>query len=207
VHQNPVVEYRTGDAPRLTAVLVHGRTLDPAYMRALAERVGLPGVRYLLPAADGNTWYPKSFLAPFDENEPFLSAALAHYESVVAGLAAEGIPAGRIVVGGFSQGACLTAEFIHRYPRRYAGALLWTGGLIGPAGETWAPAKELAGMPVVLSTSETDPFVPPWRVRETAEWFEASGARPQSLIFAAREHMVSDEEIAAGRDLLRAALG
>jgi predicted esterase len=206
VHQNPVVDYRTGDAPRLTVVLVHGRTLDPAYMRALADRLDLPDIRYVFPAADGNTWYPKSFLAPLAENEPQLSAALAHCCNVVDRIINDGTLADRIVVGGFSQGACLSAEFIHRFPRRYAGALLWTGGLLGPPGQRWAPASVLAGMPVILSTSDTDPFVPPWRVRETAAWFEASGARTKSLIFDARDHLVSDEEITAGRTLLQAAL-
>jgi phospholipase/carboxylesterase len=69
MHQNPVVDYRTGDPPALTVVLVHGRTLTPCYMRGLAERLALPGIRYVLPAADGSTWFPKPFLAPVEDNE------------------------------------------------------------------------------------------------------------------------------------------
>src|SRR5579862_1831017 len=113
MHQNPVVEHRVGDAASLTVVLVHGRTLTPEYMRKLADRIALPRVRYVMPAADGNTWYPKSFLAPLAENEPNLSAAIAHYETVVARLLAEGVAPARLIVGGFSQGACLTAEYLH----------------------------------------------------------------------------------------------
>ncbi|HEX4298222.1 MAG TPA: hypothetical protein VHZ56_09380, partial [Devosia sp.] len=176
MHENPVVEYRTGSLPKLTVVLVHGRTLTPAYMQALAERLALPDVRYVFPVADGNTWFPKPFTAPLAENEPALSAALAHYESVVAGLLAAGTALDRMVVGGFSQGASLTSEFLHRYPRRYAGALLWTGGLVGPDETEWAVRRSLSGMHACVTTSEVDPFVPPHRARRTVDWLLASGA-------------------------------
>jgi phospholipase/carboxylesterase len=206
VHRNPPVIYETGPDPALTAVLVHGRTLTPDYMRALADRIALPAIRYVLPAADGNTWYPKSFLAPLAENEPHLSAAIAHYESIVASLLAEGVPASRLVVGGFSQGACLTAEYLARHPRRFAGAILWTGGLIGPEGTRWPTRAAFDGMPVYVTTATTDPFVPPARVRETADWFLASGATVTARIFEGRDHVVSDLEIAEATRLLTAAL-
>ena len=203
MHSNPIIEKVVG-RPRLTIVLVHGRTLTPAYMDALAERLALPDVRYLFPAADGNTWYPKSLLALPAENEPNLSAAVAHYEGIVSGLIAGGTPLAGIAVGGFSQGACLTAEFLCRHPRRYGAALLWTGGLIGPEGSSWQPQPALAGVPVFLSTSRTDPFVPPWRVIETVEWLRASRASPDVEIFDEREHLVNDEEIGRARRLLSA---
>lgn len=201
MHNNPIIEKVVG-RPRLTIVLVHGRTLTPAYMDALAERLALPDVRYLFPAADGNSWYPKSLFAPEAENEPGLGAAIARYEQVVSGLLEGGIPLDQIVVGGFSQGACLTATFLHRHPRRYGAAILWTGGLIGPPGTTWQPQPALAGLPVFLSTSKVDPFVPPARVLETDDWLRASGARTEVEIFEAREHMVADEEIARVQRLL-----
>lgn len=204
MHQNPVVEHRVGDAASLTVVLVHGRTLTPEYMRALADRIGLPGVRYVMPAADGNTWYPKSFLAPLAENEPNLSAAIAHFETVVARLLAEGIAPARLIVGGFSQGACLTAEYLHRHPRRLGGAVLWTGGLIGDDSTVWRPAPVLEAMPVYITTSKIDPHVPPARVMKTVEWLAASGAVTTLRLFEARPHEVSDEEIAAARALFRA---
>lgn len=207
MHRNPVVEYRTGgEPPVLTVILVHGRTLNPAYMQAIAERIGVDGIRYLFPAADGNTWYPKSFLSPLAENEPNLSAAIAHYETIVAGLIAEGIDPLSIVVGGFSQGACLTAEYLARHPRRLGGAILWTGGLIGPDGTHWPVRPILKGMPVYLTTAETDPFVPPSRVRRTVEWLRAGGALVTATIFAEREHIVSDAEIDCARNLLSALL-
>ncbi len=207
MHQNAPIEYKTGNRPALTVVLAHGRTLTPDYMRGLADRIGLPDIRYVLPSADGNTWYPKSFLSPIAENEPHLSAAIAHYETIVADLLADGVKATRLVIGGFSQGACLTAAYLARHPRRLAGAILWTGGLIGPPGTEWRADRALDGMPAYLTTSETDPFVPPARVLQSADWLIASGAVTTARIFAAREHLVSDEEIVAGRALLVAAMG
>ncbi len=207
MHDNPAVEYLSGGPPRLTMVLVHGRTLDPAYMQALAERIALDGIRYVFPAADGNSWYPRSFLAPLEENEPALSAAIACYERIVSGLLAAGTDPLRLVLGGFSQGACLTAEYLHRHPRPLGGAVLWTGGLIGPEGTEWTPRPTLAGMPAYITTSRTDPFVPPSRVTETIGWLGASGVAVQSAIFDAREHEVSNVEIAAARRMCTTLIG
>jgi predicted esterase len=183
-------------------VLVHGRTLTPDYMRALANRIALPGIRYLLPSAHGNTWYPKPFQSEIAENEPHLSTAIAHYEFVVAGLLADGIDPARLIVGGFSQGACLTAEYLARHPRRLGGAIIWTGALIGSSGTTRPARQEFDGMPAYITTSETDAFVPAARVRETALWLIASGAITTARIFASRPHEVSDEEIGSARRLL-----
>jgi predicted esterase len=206
VHQNSPVEYKTGANPALTVVLAHGRTLTPEYMRAIADRIALPDVRYVFPAADGNTWYPKSFLAPIAENEPDLSAAIAHYESVVTRLLGEGVAPARLFVGGFSQGACLTAEYLARHPRRLAGAVLWTGGLIGPEETRWPRNRDFDGMPVYATTSNNDPFVPADRVKTTASWFLSAGATVTARIFFDREHLVSDQEVAAARDLFTAAM-
>ena len=206
MHQNPPIEYRTGDAPAVTVVLMHGRTLTPDTMKVIAGRIALGDIRYVLPAADGNTWYPKPFQAPIAENEPNLSAAIAHYEAIVARLLAEGLAPRRLVIGGFSQGACLTAEYLFRHPRRLGGAIMWTGGLIGPPGTTWPPRTELQGMPAYITTSQSDPFVPPARVRETADWLISSGAVTTAQLFAARDHTVSDAEIAAARQLISGAL-
>lgn len=203
MHRNEVGELRRGqgaDAP--VVILVHGRNQTPAEARALAERLDLDGVRFLFPEADDKSWYPAGFMAPIADNEPNLSEAVARYEELVSGLIESGVPAGRIVVGGFSQGACLSAEFLARHPRRYGGAVIWTGGLIGPEGTSWPVREALAGMPVYLTTAENDAWVPAGRVRETEAWLKASGADVRTTIFAEREHGVLDEEIAGGRHVI-----
>ena len=201
MHDREVERFDIGPDPAIACVFVHGRGRDAAEMKELAASLGVTGVRFLLPEATGNTWYPGSFLAPLAENEPSLSAALSHIETVVVGLLAEGFGAEQVVLGGFSQGACLCAEYLARHPRRYGGAVLFTGGLVGPPGTTWPPAPVLAGMPAYVTTSATDPFVPPERVRETGDWLRAGGASADVQIFDARDHIVSTQEIARARAL------
>ena len=205
MHQNTPEELQVGERADLTIIFAHGRGRSPDDMRALAERLRLNNVRYLFPVATNNTWYPALFMDPIAANEPSLSDAIAHYESLVSGLVEEGVPANKIVVGGFSQGACLTAEFMARHPRPYAAAVLWTGGLIGPPGTTWPVRGELADLPVFISTSETDPWVPPPRVRETHNWLQACGASATMMIFQEREHGVLDEEVGAVRSMIERA--
>lgn len=195
MHDEAWIEQNGDGSTNLVALLVHGRGREPEEMQALAASLGLSGARCLFPAATGSTWYPQSFLAPIEANEPSLSAAIGHYERLVGALLTEGVAPERILLGGFSQGACLTAEYLARHPRRYAGAVLFTGGLIGPPGTTWPARRALQGMPVYLTTSQVDEWVPPARVEETATWLDASGAKVSLRIFDARPHLVSEAEI------------
>lgn len=188
-------------------ILAHGRGGSPSDMARLAAALEAPDVRFLLPGAPGGSWYPQSFMAPFAANEPWLGRALANQAAVIEEVIEAGFPSERIVLGGFSQGACLTAETLVRAPRRYGGALILTGGLIGPPGTTWAPAPALAGTPVYLSGSETDPHVPPERARETGRVLRGNGAAVEARIFPARPHIITPEELARARDYLRAAAG
>lgn len=202
MHDNAVERVTRGSRSDLTIVIVHGRTQSPEDMMVHAERLDLDNVTYLFPRATDNTWYPAKFQAPIAENEPALSTAIAHYETIVSDLIAQGTPAESIVVGGFSQGACLTSEFIARHPRRYGAAVIWTGGLIGPAGTVWPLRSTLSGMPAFITTADNDPWVPSDRARETYEWMLQSGARPNLKIFKERDHCVLDEEIAAARQMI-----
>ena len=199
MHDEPPLTQAGNGSTDLVAILVHGRGGRAEDMRALAEQLGLGGARCLFPAATGSTWYPQRFTAPLESNEPDLSAALGHYERLVAQLLAEGVPPGRILLGGFSQGACLTAEYLARHPRAYAGASIFTGGLIGPPGTRWPPQPALAGLPVYLASSEIDEWIPMDRVRETEAWLRTSGVDVTTRIFTDRPHTVSAEEIGEAR--------
>src|SRR5262245_39528230 len=92
-------------------ILIHGRGATAESILTLADELRQPDFAYLAPQARGNTWYPYSFLSPIENNEPGLSSALALIAELIAEIEAAGIPAEKIVLGGFSQGACLTAEF------------------------------------------------------------------------------------------------
>ena len=185
-------------------ILAHGRGGAPADMARLASALEAPAVRFLLPGAPGGSWYPQSFMAPFATNAPWLERALANHAGLIEALVASGYPSERIVLGGFSQGACLTAETLVRAPRRYGGALILTGGLIGPPGTTWPAAPALAGTPVYLTGSETDPHVPPERARQTESALRESGAVVETRIFAARPHVITPGELARARAYLEA---
>jgi dienelactone hydrolase len=112
----------------------------------------------------------------------------------------------RIVLGGFSQGACLTAETLVRRPRRLGGAIVWTGGLIGPPGTSWPLAPALAGMAVLVTGSDVDPFVPESRGHETARHFAACGCTVETMMLPGRPNEIADAEIAAARARAAAAL-
>jgi predicted esterase len=184
------------------AIFVHGRGRSPSEMRDLARAIDVPSMHFAMPAAPGATWYPESFLAPIENNEPALSRSLDHYARLIDRLIAHGVPAESIVLGGFSQGACLTAEILVRRPRRYGAALIFTGGLIGPPGTDWPVQPALRGTPVYLSGSKVDEWVPASRVEETGRVLRDSGAEVEVRIFDERPHVVCDEEIASARDLL-----
>jgi predicted esterase len=183
---------------RAVCVLLHGRGRDTADVLALGERMGVSDVAFLAPAARGNTWYPQSFLAPLGANEPHLGSALGVVDALLGTLG----ELERVVLGGFSQGACLAAEYALRHPRRYGGLLLYTGGAIGPPGTQWPARGSFAGTPAYLGTSDPDAWVPVERVRETAALLRAQGAEVTLQVFPGMDHMVGDAEIAAGRALL-----
>lgn len=183
---------------RAVCVLLHGRGRDTADVLSLAERIGDPDVAFLAPAARESTWYPQSFLAPLDANQPHLDSALATVGALLDTLG----DLARVVLGGFSQGACLAAEYALRHPRRYGGLLLYTGGAIGPPGTAWPDRGSFAGTPAYLGTADPDDWVPVERVRETAALLKAQDARVTLQVFPGMDHLVNDEEIAAGRALL-----
>jgi predicted esterase len=178
-------------------VLLHGRGRSPEDVLGLAERIALDDVAWVAPAAADNSWWPGSFLAPFAENEPWLSSALGAVDALLHSI---GRP---VVLGGFSQGACLAAEYALRHPADYGGLLLYTGGFCGPRGTAAPQVDAFEGTPVYLGTSDPDDWVPVWRVRETAAAFSALGATVQLEVFEGMDHVVCDEEIAAGRALLQ----
>ena len=186
---------------RVAAVVVHGRDQDPAYMMEhLVEPLAVPGVAYLLPVAAGRSWYPGRYHDPRAANEPWLSAALDACEVTVALALGARIPPERIVLVGFSQGACLLADFIVRRPRPYAGAALLTGALIG-APEELAP---LDGLPVVMVSSRHDDWVSIEDVRATARALEAAGARVDLRVLDDREHLIAPAAVESVRELLEA---
>ena len=197
---------RRGPAPanaRLTVLLVHGRGDSAESILSLASAFAIDDVAWVAPNAAGNTWYPYSFLAPMDRNEPGLSSGLRVLGSVVERLKSDGVRADRIVLMGFSQGACLAQEFAARNARRYAAIAGLSGGLIGPPATPRDYAGSFEGTPVFLGCSDVDPHIPLERVHESADVFRRMGASVEERIYPGMGHTVTDDEIDAVRRLLR----
>lgn len=182
--------------------MVHGRGAGPANILDLVPALLQPGIAYLAPGAAGGTWYPQSFLAPIADNEPGITSGIAVIHALVDEVLAAGIPAERIVLLGFSQGACLVATAAQRRPRRYGGVIAFSGGLIGPPGSRWEEAGDFSATPVLLGCSDRDAHVPEPRVRETAAVFERMGAAVTTRIYPGMGHLVNDDEIGFARGLL-----
>jgi predicted esterase len=187
---------------RAVCVMIHGRGGTTDNILELADRIGNNSFAYLAPAAKDNTWYPYGFMEPIEKNEPYLSSALAVYDSLIHSLLEQGFCKQHIVLLGFSQGACLTSEYAVRHADRFGGIVLFTGGLIGPTGTSWYYPGSFQGTPIFLGTSDVDSFVPVERVHESAAILKQMGARIIERVYPGMDHIVNDDEIEVARAIL-----
>jgi predicted esterase len=180
---------------RAAMVLIHGRGATADSILSLADALDRPGFAFLAPQAPGNVWYPNSFLAPLDSNEPYLTRALETVGATIKQLEDAGITAERTVLLGFSQGACLALEYAARNARRYGGLAGLSGGLIGPDGTPRDYAGSLAGTPVFLGCSDVDFHIPAARVRESAAVLRDLGGDVTDILYPGMGHTVNQDEI------------
>jgi phospholipase/carboxylesterase len=183
-------------------VLLHGRGASAADILTLVPELRASGWAFLAPQAASGTWYPNSFRAPIESNEPWLSSALDVVAGLVDRLHAAGLPAERVVLLGFSQGACLTLEFAARNARRYGGVAGLSGGVIGPDGAPRTDHGSLAGAPVFLGCSDHDPHIPAHRVHHAAEVLRGLGAEVTAILYPGLGHSVDQDEIEHVRDIM-----
>jgi predicted esterase len=185
----------------VVVLAVHGRGQSARYMTAIAERVGLDGVAWVLPNAADNTWYPEGFLRPHEDNQPRLGQALEAVRTHSAKLSEGTAP---VVLFGFSQGACLLSEFLLTEQPYCGGAILHTGGYLGPDEREWPDRTgALTDLPVLMATAEKDEWVPLARVEATARSLSMLGARVECDIYDDTEHHVNGNAITRIRKFLR----
>lgn len=194
------------DEAEYAMILIHGRGASARDILTLSLEFNRDDLAYLAPEAKGYQWYPMSFLAPIEQNEPFLSSALVLVDDLVQRLVEDGISHDHIFLGGFSQGACLTLEYVARNARRYAGVLAFSGGVIGPDGTPRDYAGSLDGTPVFLGCSDIDPHIPLARVNETAEVMETLGANVDKRIYEGMGHTINQDELDAARQIIAGVL-
>jgi predicted esterase len=185
-------------------IMIHGRNAAPKNILDLVGLFDQPGVAYLAPAAAGGAWYPLSFLAPIEENEPGISSGIAVVHTLIDSVIEGGIPARKIVLLGFSQGACLACTAAQRRPMRYGGVIVYSGGLIGPPGTAWPEAGDFEKTPVFFGCSDKDAHVPEARVNESAAVLERMNAAVTKRIYPGMGHSINHDEIKFTKDLLAA---
>ncbi len=201
------------DQPRLHAgaplqdadavvVLLHGRGDSAQGILGLVPVLANAGVAFLAPQAANHSWYPQRFIAPLAMNEPWLTSALQAVGDGVAAARAEGFDDDQIVLGGFSQGACLALEYAGRYAGRLGGVFALSGGLIGPTIEPERHHHGLAGTPVFLGCSDRDLHIPLERVHASAELMGELGGEVTEHIYPNLGHTVNADEISQVQAIL-----
>lgn len=192
-------QIRTGGKPLAAGtkvlILLHGRGGSAEDILSLAQHLQVQDFTLLAPKATNHSWYPYSFLAPPDQNEPWLSSALDLLQEIVQDLEQQGIPAEQVYFLGFSQGACLALEFVTSHARRYGGVVAFTGGLIGDKIYPERYQGDFAGTPVFIGTSDPDAHVPVERVYATVNILRDRNAAVTEKVYAGMGHTINQNEI------------
>jgi phospholipase/carboxylesterase len=196
-HQNqPVATAGVSLEDAETAViLIHGRGASAQSMLMFADEFDRSDLHYCALQASGHTWYPRSFMAPKEMNEPGISSGLQAIYDEISELNSAGISADKIVLLGFSQGACLTTEFAARHPQRFGAVVGFSGGLIGEQVDPNNYSGSMEQTPVFLGCSDRDPHIPKERVDETEQVFQQLNGDVNKRIYEDMGHTVNRDEI------------
>jgi phospholipase/carboxylesterase len=204
-HRNqPILQGgRQLDSAAAAVILVHGRGASAEDILGLAEEFDMPALAYLAPDAAGHTWYPYSFMAPIEQNQPWLDSALGLLARTIERATDAGIAKNRVVFVGFSQGACLATEFVARNATHYGGLAAFTGGLIGPERTRFEYSGRLYGTPCFLGAGDPDPHVPWERVEESASVLSRLGGDVTLRRYPDLPHTINRDELEHAKNLLQ----
>ncbi|NMB83345.1 MAG: phospholipase [Ignavibacteria bacterium] len=207
-HQGQPVFYKgkqleTADA---AMIMIHGRGATAESILTLADEFGNGSVSYIAPQANMNTWYPYSFLSPIEMNEPGITSGLEVIDSIVSDLISKGFSTDRIFLLGFSQGACLSLEYVARNPAKFGGVFGLSGGLIGPPHTPRNYEGSFDNAEIFLGCSDVDPHIPIERVDETEKVFLEMNANVTKRIYKGMGHNINQDEINFIKSLLRGAI-
>ena len=185
-------------------ILIHGRGATAQSMIPLAQALNAENLAILAPQAANYEWYPQRFTAPKEQNEPYLSSALNMLTQLVQEVEEAGVSKDRLILSGFSQGACLTSEFAAQNPTRYGGLLIFSGGLIGegPSVSAEMYGGSLDNTPVFIGCSDRDPHIPLTRVQETTQILTSLGADVTEQIYPAMGHTINEDELERAREIV-----
>ena len=204
IHQGQPI-LTAGEAPadtKLNVIMLHGRGASAEGLKPLVDALMLPGLRFHLPQAARDYWYPQSAFSPIESNQPDLDSALSLLDDLVAALNSTGFDDQQLCFGGFSQGACLAAEYTARNARPYAGLFIFSGALIGPEGTPRDYPGDFAGMPAFIGGSDVDPWVSHDLLKQTARIFQRMGAEVDFQTYPGMGHTVNQDEMDRTRAML-----
>jgi len=190
------------DQAKKALIMIHGRGASAQDIISLATYLNVGDYALIAPQASGHTWYPYSFMAPVAQNEPGLSSAITVINSIVDDILKAGIPASNIYFMGFSQGACLTLEYVTRHAQPYGGVVAFTGGLIGAELDLANYHGDFNGTPVFIGSSDPDMHVPVTRVRESEKILKNMGADITVKVYPGMGHTISQDEVETANTLV-----
>jgi len=202
LHQEKILFAGKSENATSGLIMIHGRGASAEDILSISEYLNVSNYLLAAPEATGNTWYPKSFLAPQAENEPWLSSAIDLVHKTVSNLLSHGISEENIYFLGFSQGACLSLEYAARNAKRYGGIVAFTGGLIGDQINTSLYKGNFQMTPVFFGSSDPDMHVPVERVHASVEIFKRMGADTNEIIYPAMGHTINQDEINKANTLI-----
>ncbi|MBB6109049.1 phospholipase/carboxylesterase [Mucilaginibacter lappiensis] len=190
------------DQAKKAMIMLHGRGASAVSILTLKDHLQLDDYAIFAPQATEHSWYPYSFMAPVSNNQPALDSALEMIGSLVEDIKQQGILQENIYFLGFSQGACLTLEYVTRNAGRYGGVIAFTGGLIGEKLMNENYQGDFNQTPILITTGDPDPHVPVSRVNETVSLIKKLNANVTLKIYKGRQHTVTAEELALANGIL-----
>lgn len=195
------------EAARAVMLMIHGRGASARDILSLTNELPREGFAFLAPQAANSTWYPYRFMEPMQQNEPYLSSALNLVDALVQHVRAANIPADKIMLLGFSQGACLATEYAARHAQRYGGIVVLSGGLIGPDSTPRTYSGSFEHTPVLLGCSDVDFHIPKERVLETGEVLKRMGAEVTVRLYPNMDHTVNADELELVGEMMKRVVG
>jgi predicted esterase len=204
IHEvQPVITHGTPlEDADVAVIMLHGRGASAQDIMLTAHQLPEAGVAYLAPQAANNTWYPNSGFGPLAANEPYLSSAVATITGLVEQARAAGIPTDKIVLGGFSQGACLASEYVAAHAAPYGGLFVLSGALMGPDDRDRDYGGSLDGVPVFIGGQDNDTWVRPAQFELTRDVLAGMGADVTTDIISGSAHTIRPSEVKAVRGII-----
>lgn len=193
----------TLDNAQAAMIMIHGRGASAQDILTLVPELNQEGFAYIAPQAASQVWYPNPFMSPIRSNEPALSSAFALVGTLLSKISEAGIPPERTMLLGFSQGACLTVEYVARNATRYGAVAALSGGLIGPDGTSRDYPDSLENTPVFFGCSDIDPHIPKERVNDSAKWMQQLGGNVTKRLYPGMGHTINQDEIDFVRGMMQ----